>query len=133
MGTAAATAAAVLARRALTCTPAVRIEAVGEDDQVGLGAGLDPDGGAGVAGVPEGTGGEGGVEDAAIGRADIPAQAAAGGTARHALALVMAATASGLRIFRPRHLPPSRIIWAKTARSSAVAKTPAFPATPPMR
>ena len=44
----------------------------------------------------------------------------------------MARTASGERMRRPLGpTPPLRIIWAKTARSSAEANSPAWPATPP--
>src|SRR2546423_8794112 len=46
---------------------------------------------------------------------------------------VIAATVIGLKILTPPYSPPFRIIWQKIARSSAVEKSPACPATPPMR
>jgi hypothetical protein len=46
---------------------------------------------------------------------------------------VISATPSGERTRAPSYSPPFRIIWQKTARSSAVEKSPAWPATPPMR
>ena len=36
-----------------------------------------------------------------------------------------------LRMRWPLYVPPLRIVWASTARSSTVEKTPAWPATPP--
>ena len=42
------------------------------------------------------------------------------------------ATVSGLKRRTPSSSPPSSIIWAKRARSSAVENRPAWPATPPM-
>ena len=57
----------------------------GENDHKRLGAGIDPHGGAGITGVPEGTFGKRGVKDPAVGRPDVPAEAALGGNAREAL------------------------------------------------
>ena len=46
---------------------------------------------------------------------------------------VILATASGERMRTPRCAPPPRIILQKIARSAAVLKSPAWPATPPIR
>ena len=47
--------------------------------------------------------------------------------------VVIFATASGDRIRTPRYTPPSRSMRLKIARSAAVLKRPACPATPPIR
>jgi hypothetical protein len=64
---------------------AIRMEAVGEHDQECLGLRIDPDCRAGVAGMAVGARREGGREPDRVGRIDVPAQAAQGGTAGRTL------------------------------------------------